>query len=93
VAPLFIARGIQNKVLEAMAMARPVVATPQAFEGVRAMPGRDLLVEATAEGMAARLGEILAGGHAGMGAAARAAVRAAHDWEATLAPLDGFFQG
>jgi sugar transferase (PEP-CTERM/EpsH1 system associated) len=93
VAPLFIARGIQNKVLEAMAMARPVVATPQAFEGVHATPGRDLLVEATAEGMAARLGEILAGGHAGMGAAARAAVRAAHDWEATLAPLDGFFRG
>ncbi|MCU0886854.1 MAG: TIGR03087 family PEP-CTERM/XrtA system glycosyltransferase [Rubritepida sp.] len=93
VAPLRIARGIQNKVLEAMAMARPVVATPQAFEGVRALAGQDLLVEATAEGMAARIGEILAGGHAGMGAAARAAVRAAHDWEATLAPLDTLFPG
>ena len=33
VAPLRIARGIQNKVLEAMAMARPVVASPQAHRG------------------------------------------------------------
>ncbi len=88
VAPLFIARGIQNKVLEAMAMARPVLATPQAFEGVRAVPGRDLLVESTAEGMAARVAEVLAGGHPGLGAAARAAVRAGHDWDATLAKLD-----
>ena len=40
-APLRIARGVQNKVLEAMAMARPVVATPQAAEGIRAEAGRD----------------------------------------------------
>ena len=35
VAPLRIARGIQNKVLEAMAMGLPVVGTPQAFEGMK----------------------------------------------------------
>ncbi|MBF0109905.1 MAG: TIGR03087 family PEP-CTERM/XrtA system glycosyltransferase [Magnetococcales bacterium] len=35
VAPLLIARGVQNKVLEAMAMAKPVIATPQAMEGIR----------------------------------------------------------
>jgi hypothetical protein len=35
VAPLRIARGVQNKVLEAMAMARPVVASPQAVAGIR----------------------------------------------------------
>ncbi|MGY6277108.1 TIGR03087 family PEP-CTERM/XrtA system glycosyltransferase [Methylomonas sp. MgM2] len=34
IAPLRIARGIQNKVLEAMAMARPVVVTPAAMEGI-----------------------------------------------------------
>lgn len=34
VAPLRIARGIQNKVLEALAMDRPIVATPQAVEGL-----------------------------------------------------------
>jgi len=35
VAPLRIARGIQNKVLEAMAMGLPVVGTSRAFEGMR----------------------------------------------------------
>lgn len=34
VAPLQIARGLQNKILEALAMALPVVATPQAWEGI-----------------------------------------------------------
>ena len=40
VAPLGIARGLQNKVLEAMAMARPLVASPQAYEGIDAEPGQ-----------------------------------------------------
>ena len=44
IAPLRVARGIQNKVLEAMAMAKPIVATEQAFEGIDAAPGRDLVV-------------------------------------------------
>src|SRR3546814_2225828 len=44
VAPLRIARGVQNKVLEAMALACPVVASPAAFEGIEAKPGRDLIV-------------------------------------------------
>lgn len=35
VAPLLIARGIQNKVLEAMAMGKKIVATPQAIEGIK----------------------------------------------------------
>lgn len=44
VAPLRIARGVQNKVLEAMAMARPVVASAQAAEGIRAEAGRDFIL-------------------------------------------------
>ncbi len=35
VAPLKIARGIQNKVLEAMAMGKPILATKNAFNGIR----------------------------------------------------------
>jgi sugar transferase (PEP-CTERM/EpsH1 system associated) len=88
VAPLRIARGIQNKVLEAMAMARPVIASPQAFEGVRATPGRDLLVADGAAETAERIGEVLDGAHPALGEAGRAAVMAAHDWEATLDRLD-----
>ncbi len=44
VAPLRIARGIQNKILEAMAMAKPVVSTSKAFEGIEATPNKDLLL-------------------------------------------------
>jgi sugar transferase (PEP-CTERM/EpsH1 system associated) len=44
VAPLRIARGTQNKILESMAMGIPVVATPCAAKGICAVPGRDLLV-------------------------------------------------
>lgn len=35
VAPMRIAQGVQNKILEAMAMARPVLTTPKAMEGIR----------------------------------------------------------
>ena len=87
VAPLRIARGIQNKVLEAMAMARPVVVSPEAFEGVRAVAGRDLLVAKGADGTARAVAAVLDGAHPGLGAAARAAVRAGHDWAATLRRL------
>ena len=38
VAPLRIARGIQNKVLEALSMARPVIATTAAAEGLKSRP-------------------------------------------------------
>ena len=90
VAPLAIARGIQNKILEAMAMARPVVASPQAFEGIDAEPGRDLLVAegaaAQAEAVAALLDDPARG--AAIGAAARARVEARYAWDARLAPLD-----
>jgi sugar transferase (PEP-CTERM/EpsH1 system associated) len=45
VAPLRIARGIQNKVLEAMAMAKPVVASTAAAEGIDAVDGEHLQVK------------------------------------------------
>jgi glycosyltransferase involved in cell wall biosynthesis len=44
VVPLRIARGIQNKVLEAMAMGKPTIVSVVAFTGIGAESGRDLLV-------------------------------------------------
>lgn len=44
VAPLRIARGIQNKVLEGMAMAKPLVTTPEALEGISARDQEHVLV-------------------------------------------------
>jgi sugar transferase (PEP-CTERM/EpsH1 system associated) len=46
VAPMRIARGVQNKVLEAMAMGRAVVTTPDGATGIAATDGRDLAVAA-----------------------------------------------
>lgn len=51
VAPLKIARGIQNKVLEAMAMGKKIVATPQAIEGIR-IGGQEVFVAENAEDFA-----------------------------------------
>ncbi len=92
-APLRIGRGIQNKVLEAMAMGRPVVASPEAFQGVRARPGVELLVADGAEAFAARVGEVLAGGYSDLGAAARAAMLRGYAWPQVLRGLDALFDG
>jgi sugar transferase (PEP-CTERM/EpsH1 system associated) len=90
-APLRIARGVQNKVLEAMAMARPVVATPAAFEGIEAEPGRDLIVADSAGEQARAIRDLLANPApaAALGAAARRRMEDAYSWDARLAPLAG----
>jgi polysaccharide biosynthesis protein PslH len=91
VAPLGIARGVQNKVLEAMAMGRPVVASTAAFTGIDAMPGRDLVVADGADAQAFALLSLLAdpGRAEAIGAAARARMVEGYAWEAQLAPLAG----
>ncbi|MCM0001190.1 MAG: TIGR03087 family PEP-CTERM/XrtA system glycosyltransferase [Erythrobacter sp.] len=89
-APLLIARGVQNKVLEAMAMARPVVLTPDAATGIAAVDGEHWLVAPPEpEAMAARIADLIADPDAArrIGAAARDFVLRHHGWEAMLAPL------
>ena len=90
VAPLRIARGVQNKVLEAMAMARPVVASPAAAEGIDAAPGTELVVADGEDAFAAAILALLADRKRGdaIGASARARVKADYSWRARLAPLD-----
>ena len=90
IAPLMIARGVQNKVLEAMAMARPILLTPEAATGIAAHDGADWLIErADPAAMAARAAALLGDPQktAAMGAAARAFVLESHAWPAMLAPL------
>ena len=95
VAPLRIARGIQNKVLEAMAMARPVVASPQAAEGIDARDGDHLLVAADPAQEAERVLALLAdpARAQALGLAARARMEQRYRWSATLADLPDMLLG
>lgn len=95
VAPLRIARGIQNKVLEAMAMGRPVVASPQAAEGIDATAGEHLLVPENISREAETILRLLADPAKGaaLGQAARRRVEERYDWAETLAPLEAMLFG
>ncbi|PTQ65964.1 sugar transferase (PEP-CTERM/EpsH1 system associated) [Sphingomonas sp. PP-CE-3G-477] len=88
VAPLKLARGVQNKVLEAMAMARPVVASAAAAEGID--HAGTIRVAETAAGFAAEVIALLEAPEdaAGLGESARAQVIRRYGWDARLAPLD-----
>lgn len=59
VAPLQIARGIQNKVLEAMAMNKIIIATSSALEGIDAVPGKELLLANDAQSFANYIVDVL----------------------------------
>jgi len=88
-APLAIARGVQNKVLEAMAMARPVVLTPEAATGIAAEDGVHFAVGGNDEALAARMLELVAdpANARVMGEAARRRVIERMGWPAMLAEL------
>jgi glycosyltransferase involved in cell wall biosynthesis len=85
---LKIGRGIQNKVLEAMAMGAPVVATPQALEGLDKCKANDLLTAEDPLDFARKVIAILDGKFPKMGARARARVAKDYRWEESLAFLD-----
>ncbi|ROR34742.1 TIGR03087 family PEP-CTERM/XrtA system glycosyltransferase [Inmirania thermothiophila] len=88
VAPLRIARGVQNKVLEAMAMGRAVVATPAAVRGIAGLRGDEVTVAQDAGAFAEAVARLVAGDDGGQGRRARAFVRARYGWDEALAVLD-----
>lgn len=91
VAPMAIGRGIQNKVLEAAAMARPVLTTPQGLEGIDLEPGIHLYVAEGAEDFTSKALDILAApDSAAIGLAARAYLKDHYSWPARMALLDDF---
>jgi sugar transferase (PEP-CTERM/EpsH1 system associated) len=94
VVPLKIARGLQNKVLEAMAMGKAVVCTSQSLEGIRANHGADLLVADDEAGFAAQVVDLLQSPQRAeeIGRNARRCVERNYSWEANLRPLDSLLE-
>jgi glycosyltransferase involved in cell wall biosynthesis len=95
VAPLQIARGIQNKVLEAMSMAKPQVVSPGALTGIAAVPGTHLLCADSPQDWIEACVELSlnpARGRA-MGLAARQLVIERYGWPAQLEKLDQLLVG
>jgi glycosyltransferase involved in cell wall biosynthesis len=90
VAPLRIARGIQNKVLEALAMGLPVVGTTSATQGVEGTPGRQYLVADDVPSQVEAICGLLVDRERAreLGRAARTFVEEHYDWERCLRPLD-----
>jgi sugar transferase (PEP-CTERM/EpsH1 system associated) len=92
IAPLRIARGIQNKVLEAMAMGKPVICTSNAFEGITAQPDRDLLVYDEPVDFAGQIVTLLAHPERcqQLGRNARLCMERHYSWDSQLSVLDPF---
>jgi sugar transferase (PEP-CTERM/EpsH1 system associated) len=90
VAPMRIARGVQNKVLEAMAMAKAVVSTPAGLEGIDAQIGAEALAAASAEAFAREFVRLIDDPDAAqkIGAAARARILADYQWPQQMARFD-----
>jgi sugar transferase (PEP-CTERM/EpsH1 system associated) len=91
VAPFRIARGVQNKVLEAMASGLPVVGTPLAFQGLAVGESDGVRVADTAEAFAGEVVTLLRDPalQSDLGQRARRYVERHHRWEEVGALLEG----
>ncbi len=88
VAPLRVARGVQNKVLEALAMDRPVLATSQAIEGIDASVDSALVsIADTRAEMVSGATALLLAPDVGAAGSARALVLGRYDWRAAAEGL------
>jgi len=90
VAPLRLARGIQNKILEAMAMARPVVASQSCADAIDAVPEQELLCATSATDFVAQIDALLRSPEraSAVGTAGRRKVLKSYSWTAHLSAID-----
>lgn len=89
VTPMRLSRGLQNKVLEALAMGKAVIAAPPALAALGTLPGTHLLSATASEEWAAAVGELLDSPdrRKTLGSAGRRYVEEHHHWDSCLRPL------
>jgi polysaccharide biosynthesis protein PslH len=89
VAPMRVARGIQNKIVEAMAMGRPVVAAVPCVASLDAVAGTDLLAAATPRDFVQQVSALLRDPARArqLGLAARQRIQSDYRWSDRLAPV------
>jgi glycosyltransferase involved in cell wall biosynthesis len=94
VVPLRIARGIQNKVLEALAMGRPVVASSPAAAGLGARSGEELRVADDPADWAREVVDLLRAPQAAaaLGAAGRRFVEREYVWDTAMRGLEALLE-
>jgi glycosyltransferase involved in cell wall biosynthesis len=90
VAPLLLGSGVKNRVLEAMAMGKPVVTTPLGVRGIHLRPGREVLTAANEDTFAEATIELLRdrGLRQRIGLAARKAMVTNHSWVSVGASVE-----
>ncbi len=94
VSPIRYGVGIQNKVLEAMAMGTPVVSARQAVSALQASPGTDFLVGETPAEISEAILSLLAdpAHRRAMGYAGRKYVERVHSWAAAAETLEDVYR-
>ncbi len=83
VCPLRLGAGIKNKVLEALALRLPVIATPLSVDGIAVRDGQEALIAATDDELVAATLRVLADPTlaARLGANGRALIEARYSWQ------------
>ena len=95
VVPLKIARGVQNKVLEAMACGRPVICSPAPLKGLAVEPGLHVLQADSVDEWLFAISRIFDDRclREELGMAGSAFVQLHHSWDHCLAPMDALLDG
>ena len=90
VCPMRVGAGIQNKILESMAMGTPVVSTPEGVEGIEVNPGQEILVSNSSSDFAQKVTELIQNRalRRSISLNARRLVEKKYTWEITLNQLD-----
>ena len=94
VAPLRVARGLQNKILEAMAMARPVIGSKSCVDALAVRAGDEIFAAESAEDFISQISALLQMSErlSLVGVAGRRCVHNNHSWNAHMAVIDPYLK-